>query len=123
MTDAKANAPSAPLHDPSHITPAGGWSFAKGNPGGPGNPNTKQVAIFRESLYACVTSEDFTAIVRELITNAREGKPWAVKEFLDRILGKAHQSIGVEGLPEILRRVILLEDEPKQPEAGSGSGS
>ncbi|MCZ6756594.1 MAG: hypothetical protein O7E49_14895 [Gemmatimonadetes bacterium] len=44
-----------------------------------------------------VTAEDIRAVLTVLVEKAKAGQPWAVKEFLDRTLGKADQRLEVMG--------------------------
>lgn len=62
--------------------------FAKGNVGGPGNPHGRAVARLRQAVIDTVTDDDFAAIIRTLVDAAKAGEPWAVKELLDRTIGK-----------------------------------
>lgn len=63
--------------------------FAPGNKGGPGNPNTQRVARLRETLLNAVTPEEMERVVRALLDKAQEGDVPAIKELLDRTIGKA----------------------------------
>ncbi len=65
-----------------------GGRFAKGNLGGPGNPFARRVAQLRAVIVESVTDADLAAVVRTLIDAAKGGEPWAVKELLDRCIGK-----------------------------------
>ena len=47
--------------------------FAKGNPGGPGNPHARKVARLRSLILESVTEDDLRAIVAVLVKRAREG--------------------------------------------------
>lgn len=64
--------------------------YAEGTMGGPGV--TKEVARCRrqylELVNKTITEEDFGEILAALITQAKKGKPWAIREVLDRTLGK-----------------------------------
>ena len=71
--------------------------FAKGNAGGPGNPHAAAVGRWRTMLAETVTAEDIRAVLSVLIEKAKAGQPWAVREFLDRTLGKADQRLEVTG--------------------------
>jgi hypothetical protein len=62
--------------------------FAKGNPGGPGNPNAGRVAAWRNALVEAVTPEDLKGVIVALVDHAKAGTPWAIRELLDRCLGK-----------------------------------
>jgi hypothetical protein len=62
--------------------------FAPGNPGGPGNPFAHRVAALRSALMDAITEDDLRAIVAILIAKAREGDAVAIREVLDRTIGK-----------------------------------
>lgn len=62
--------------------------FAAGNRGGPGNPHAAAVGTWRAALVDCVTADDLRAVVAALVNHAKAGAPWAVRELLDRCLGK-----------------------------------
>ncbi len=68
-------------------TPRG--QFAKGNPGGPGNPYAKRVAWLREALLDAVTADDIQAVALALVARAKDGEMAAIRELLDRVIGKA----------------------------------
>ena len=63
--------------------------FTAGNPGGPGNPHAGAVAAWREALLLTVSPADLKAVLLALLKHAKAGEPWAVKELLDRCLGRA----------------------------------
>jgi len=67
--------------------------FLKGWAGGPGRPAGCQQIAWREAVAAAVTIRDIEEIVIVLMGQAKKGEPWAVKEFLDRVIGKAVQPI------------------------------
>ena len=48
-------------------------------------------------LAETVTAEDIRAVLTVLVEKAKAGQPWAVKEFLDRTLGKYDQRLEVTG--------------------------
>lgn len=62
--------------------------FAKGNPGGPGNPHSRRVAVLREALMRSVTEEDIYVVAQALVSRAKSGDVPAVRELLDRVIGK-----------------------------------
>jgi hypothetical protein len=47
--------------------------FARGNPGGPGNPHAKRTFLLRAALLEAVTEDDIRAIAHGLVTKARSG--------------------------------------------------
>ena len=63
--------------------------FAPGNAGGPGSPHVRAVASWRAALAATVTRQDIEDVLHQLVVEAKAGKSWAVRELLDRCLGKA----------------------------------
>jgi hypothetical protein len=62
--------------------------FTRGNSGGPGNPHVKSVAAWRSALARVILPADIEAVLRKLLECAKAGEPWAIKELLDRCLGK-----------------------------------
>src|SRR6266480_1919919 len=62
--------------------------FAKGNPGGPGNPFARQVAKLRKVILNRLTEEDLLAITEALLAKAKEGSVGAAKLLLSYALGK-----------------------------------
>ena len=63
--------------------------FAKGNPGGPGNPYAKRTADIRAAFTEAVTVDDLQAIVKALVRKAKKGDVIAAREVFDRLVGKA----------------------------------
>jgi hypothetical protein len=62
--------------------------FLPNNPGGPGNPFARQVALLRKALIAAVSPEDFTAIAGKLKEKALAGELPAIKLLFGYVLGK-----------------------------------
>lgn len=75
-----------------------GGRFAPGNAGGPGNPHAKAVGLLRAAMMASVTPDDVREVMVGLVRAAKLGEPWAVREFLDRLFGKAEAFDLVEKL-------------------------
>jgi hypothetical protein len=65
-----------------------GGRFAKGNPGGPGNPFARQVAALREAALAAITPEDVHAILAKMAELALAGDVQAAKLVLAYAVGK-----------------------------------
>ena len=82
--------------------------FAKGNPGGPGNPHSRRVAALREALLESVTESDIRAVSKALVSKAKGGDIPAVRELLDRLLGKGDEK-GREA-PPIIRLITGVPD-------------
>ena len=61
--------------------------FARGNPGGPGNPHAKQVGRLRSVLLRTVKSADVAGIVAALVKAAKGGDTGAAKVLFDRLFG------------------------------------
>ena len=66
--------------------------FVKGCKPGPGNPNVRNLASTRSRLILAVSDDDFDRVVKALFDAAERGERWAVKELLDRLLGKPETS-------------------------------
>ena len=64
---------------------------------GRGNPNAARVNAWRSALAQTVTVADVREVITQLVEKAKAGQPWAVKEFLDRTLGKADQRLELTG--------------------------
>ena len=90
-------------------TPRG--QFAKGNPGGPGNPHAKRVAWLRAALLEAVSKDDLRAIARTLVKKAKGGDLPAIRELLNRVIGKAPDD--AEASPP---EVILVRTGVPEPE-------
>jgi hypothetical protein len=78
-----------------------GGRFAKGNPGGPGNPFARQVAAFRQEFMAATTKEDIAVIARAMIEKAKEGDCAAARIVLQYTLGKPVATVDPDRLDEM----------------------
>jgi hypothetical protein len=76
--------------------------FTAGNAGGPGNPHVMQTAKLRAKLLEAVMPDDIEAVIKQLVTMARSGDMPAIRELLDRVLGKPNSS-------DLAERVERLE--------------
>lgn len=79
--------------------------FAVGNAGGPGNPYARQVGALRSAMIGAVTPEDLAAVTARLVALARGGSVPAIREVLDRTLGKPVQADLIERIEELERLV------------------
>lgn len=61
--------------------------WTKGHSGNPQGVSKARIS-YRQAVEKAVGLEDFTAIVKALIREAKKGKAWAVREFFDLTLGK-----------------------------------
>ena len=75
--------------------------FGPGNPGGPGNPFAAAAGRWRAALVASVSEEDIAAVVRALVNAAKRGESWAVRELMDRTLGKPVEADLIERLERL----------------------
>jgi len=92
--------------------------FAKGNPGGPGNPHSRRVAALREALLESVTEDDIRAVAEALVSKAKGGDIPAVRELLDRLLGKGDDtSRDVAPVIHLVTGVPRSDDEEDDEEA------
>ena len=92
-----------------------GGRFARGNPGGPGNPKLREVARLRRALLDGVTETDIRDVVAALLDKAKAGHLPAVRELLDRLVGKATDADLADRLEEL---EALAEELRQQWERG-----
>ena len=54
--------------------------------------------MFYDKLRLVLTQEPhrLRSIAEQLVKKAEEGEPWAIKELIDRVDGKAHQAVALE---------------------------
>jgi len=70
--------------------------FVKGWKGGPGNPEAKRHAAWRKAFIESVTPADVHRAAVKLARLAGAGESWAVRELLDRCLGKSSETLHLE---------------------------
>lgn len=63
-----------------------------------GNTNAAKGRMFYDKLRLVLTQnpERLRKIAEELVRKAEEGEPWAIKELIDRVDGKAAQALSLE---------------------------
>ena len=83
--------------------------FAKGNPGGPGNPYARHVARLRASLIEAVGDDGLAEIVQGMVTAAKGGDVAAAKLLLSYLLGKPVESVEPDYV-EIHERQLQSKD-------------
>ncbi len=89
---------------------------------GRGNPHADRVHAWRAALAATVTEDDLRAVIGKLVEAAKAGKPWAIRELLDRCLGKPTQAIEAVATDLPGEVVLKLEfDQPLAPRARPAS--
>ena len=69
--------------------------FRSGNraAAGRGNPHADRVNAWRTALAATVTEDDLRTVIAKLVELAKAGERWAVREMLDRCLGRPAQEV------------------------------
>jgi hypothetical protein len=84
--------------------------FAPGNKGGPGNPYAAAIGKLRSALLKAVTPNEIEAVAKALIDKAKTGDVPAIRELLDRILGRPVEADLLERL-EALERAVPQESQ------------
>ena len=75
--------------------------FAKGNPGGPGSIHAARVAKLRAALLNAVSEEDMREVIAKLVELAKSGDTRAIKELLDRVLGRPVEADLIERIGQL----------------------
>ena len=98
--------------------------FAKGNPGGPGNPYARRVAKLRSTMIEVVGDKGIEQIVRTLIKAANGGDVAAAKLLLSYTLGRPVETIHPDALDiheqELKRQIksdstsVFIDDEARK---------
>ena len=70
--------------------------FIEGHPGGPGRPKGKRTAELRRELLAETDINELRQVWAKLLELAKGGDLAAIKEVLDRTLGRPVQAVDVE---------------------------
>jgi hypothetical protein len=99
--------------------------FLPGNKGGPGNnAEAQRIQAYRRAFLKALKPRDVRRAVLKLANLAAAGESWAVKELLDRGLGKSHEVMHVDITHEgDLRRgeellgIIESQHKPEQEPA------
>ena len=78
-----------------------------------GNQNAKKGKLFYNELRKALVQQDqlnLRRIADKLVEKAIDGEPWAVKEIMDRVDGKAIQATEISGTDgEDLKMVITWQ--------------
>jgi hypothetical protein len=92
--------------------------FLAGNRGGPGNPHAAAVGRWRAALVEAVSPDDLRAVIALLVTAAKGGAIWAVRELLDRCLGSPRVKVEIEAANSIpyVELVRRLREGPERSE-------
>jgi len=107
---------------PTLKTRGPGGTFAKGNPGGPGNPLAKVSNKFKSILHSELTEPAMRAIARKLISEAKTGDIHAIRELFERAMGKvrAELDVSVSAKPSLADDMLILEQmDASMPLAGA----
>jgi hypothetical protein len=92
---------------------------SNGSKGGqPNNSNAKKGKLFYSELRKALVQQDqlnLRRIADKLVEKAIEGEPWAVKEIMDRVDGKAVQTTEVSGIDGEAMELKVIEFVVKQP--------
>jgi hypothetical protein len=100
---------------PSLTDRATGGRFAKGNPGGPGNPFARQTAALRAYLINHVTERDIQDILDILLLNAKGGHLPTIKFLFAYVIGKPKPVVEPDTLD--LQEMQMLQQSALPPEA------
>lgn len=101
----------------------GNGQFAKGNPGGPGNPNVRFLAEYRRKFAEAADVEvvaEAVQVLRKIMNNAKAkgaDRIAAARELLDRCIGKPTAILtGPDGGPIQFENKIVI-DAARDPES------
>lgn len=84
-----------------------------------GNQNGKKGKLFYNQLRIALVQEDsrkLRNIADKLVAAAEQGEPWAVKEIMDRVDGKAVQATEISGVDGGEIELKQIEFIIKRPE-------
>lgn len=76
--------------------------FLPGNKLGRDNPHAKKISQLRAAMIKSITAKDIAAIVEKMTERAKSGDMAAIRELLDRTLGRPLQA-------DIIERIEALE--------------
>jgi hypothetical protein len=91
----------------------GSGRFAPGNKGGPGNPFARKVGQLRSALIETVTEDDMKAVAAKLVEMARGGHLPAIKELLERTLGRPVEADFLERLEQLENLLIQAQERTR----------
>ena len=93
--------------------------FVRGNQGGPGNPHARKVAQLRSALLKAVKLTDLRAIVKALVSQAKQGDVAAAKLLLERLLGPPI-AVDIEDRLELLEEFLKGKEKEKENRLWAG---
>lgn len=82
--------------------------FTAGNKFGKGNPDAKKMYEFRMRMLSRVTFVEFYDIIDSLINEAKGGDVFAIREILDRLIGKADAWSKLVELSQLADEMALI---------------
>ena len=59
-----------------------------------------------------VTAEDMRAVALKLVEMAKEGHVQAIRELIDRCVGKPHEADLIERIEQLEERLVAMQREP-----------
>jgi hypothetical protein len=89
----------------------GSGRFTPGNKGGPGNPFARKVSQLRSALLETVTEDDMRRSPAKLVAMARAGDLPAIRELLERTLGKPVEADFMERLDELEKHLTQGQEQ------------
>lgn len=90
--------------------------FVKGYRGGPGRKKGAKTEFVIAAMDKALTPERAERIVEQYLLACEAGEAWALKDFLDRCLGKAQDNVKIEGVVTFHQALALLRPERRDVE-------
>lgn len=87
--------------------------FVKGHSGGPGRKPRQVEADYLNATFAAVSIDDWDAIVRRAVRDAKQGNAWARNWLGDYLIGKPPQILELRAVDAALLRDLLKEFEAR----------
>src|SRR4051812_22049770 len=87
-----------PAPRPDQSTHEANGQFARGNPGGSGNPYARKVAALRQALIDSITAEDIVEVGQAMAVQARKGNVPAARLLYSYTLGKPTNGVDPDRL-------------------------
>ncbi len=84
--------------------------FLKGNPGGPGNPNTQHLMRLRAAMIGAVKENNILEAAAALCEKARGGDVQAIKLLFEYTIGKPEQYHTVRTIGALLTHSTASEE-------------
>jgi hypothetical protein len=110
------------MDDPKRNSRSANGRFLPGNKAGKGNPLNKKAHQLRNALLSTVTQADLVAVTKKLVAMARKGDLHAIKELLDRCLGRPTASVEITQA-EAVERLEEMSDAELMAIATGAEGS